>query len=89
MSYQQSQFDQELQKMLQQAKARGHSSLQVLSKDLHDRVVEEDLGNLHRMPMACKAMWNLWEKQGSRQNKVIHKTPSGESSTIKIALDTD
>ncbi len=89
MSYQQSQFDLELQKMLRQAKARGQSSLCVLSKDLHDRVVKEDLGNYHRMPTACKAMWKLWKKQGGRQKKVIHKTPSELSSTIKIAFDTD
>ena len=89
MSYQQSQFDQELQKMLRQAKACEQSSLCVLSKDLHDRVFKKDSGNYHRMPMACKAMWKLWEKQGSRQKKVIHQTPSGQSSTIKISFDTD
>ncbi len=88
MTYRQLQFDQELQTMLRKAKADGQSNLRVLSKDLHDRVVKEDLGRNHRMKMACDAMWKLWKAQGGVQRKIIHTSPGGRSSTIVIEFQT-
>lgn len=85
MSYTQVQFDQELQKMLKEARDAGKGLVCVLSKRLHDRVVHT---RDNRMPMTCKAMWKLWKKQGSRTDRITNTTPSGESTTIEIEFDT-
>ena len=58
-------FDDELFRILQEARGEGKKLHRVVSKHLHDRVVTE-AGN-HRMPAACDAMWRLCEEQGSRQ----------------------
>lgn len=86
-SYRQIQFDSELKAMLAKAQKNGKSTLSVISKDLHDRVVQS--GANHRMPTACNAMWEMWKKQGSKKSKIIHSTDSDKSSTIQIEFDTD
>lgn len=86
MAYKQYQFDQELAKMLGEAAENGVTCTAIVSKDLHDRVVQS---NDNRMPMACNAMWKLWVSQGKHQSRIIHTTPSNRSSTIKIEFDTE
>ena len=76
------QFEAALALMLDEARAAGHDACRIVSRDLHRRVVGASAPN--RMRMACRAMWSLWETQGSRPENVIHTTPSGESSTIEI-----
>ena len=85
MSYTQSQFDRELKVMLTEAKTNGQSRLRVVSRDLHSRVVTK--GD-NRMPMACAAMWKLWQQQGNSKKRIIHTTDSDQSSTIEIEFDT-
>ena len=75
-------FDAELNQMLDERRAAGESACRVISKDLHRRVVGGSQPN--RMPQACDAMWKLWERQGSRQDRIVHTTPSGRSSTVEI-----
>lgn len=79
-------FDDELFRILQEARGEGRKLYRVVSKRLHDRVVTE-AGN-HRMPAACDAMWRLWEEQGSRQERIIRTTPKGRSTTIEIEFST-
>ena len=84
-SYRQAQFDEELERMLREARNAGHQTVDIVSKDLHDRVVPSDERN-NRMPMACNAMWKLWneKEQGSDPDNILHTTPSNKSSTLKI-----
>ena len=84
-SYKMRQFEHELELMLSTAKSRGQDFLNIVSKELHDRVV---FGSEKRMPMACNAMRKLWKKQGASKERVIHTTPSGQSSTIEFRLKT-
>ena len=86
MKYKQSQFDEELRKMLKQSGEDGKKCLRIVSKQLHDSVVSK--GD-NRMVTACGAMWELWKEQGSRNSRIIHSTPSGKSSTIQIEFDTN
>jgi len=48
-----------------------------LSKDIH-----KAMGLKSRYPMVCGAMYNL-QKEISRSD-ILHKTSSGQSSTLKI-----
>lgn len=85
MRYYQVQFDQELEQMLKEGKSRGNDLMRIVSKQLHDRVVHT---RDNRMKMACNAMWKLWKEQGSHMDRIIHTTPSNESSTIEIEFDS-
>ena len=78
----QEEFDRELQRMLEQDMRSGKTSSRVVARDLHRNVVGGSEPN--RMPMACSAMWKVWERQGSIPANVIHSTPSGYSSTIEM-----
>ena len=82
----QEEFDSELRKMLHEARSEGQQFCRIVSEHLHDRVVREP--QINRMPMACKAMWKLWEKQGGHNSRIIQTTPSNQSSTITIEFDT-
>ena len=84
--YRQIEFDSKLRQMIQEACSKGQQFCTIVSKHLHDRVVKESQTN--RMPMACNAMWKLWEKQGSHMCRIISDTPSGQSSTIRIRFET-
>ena len=85
-TFSQEQFDRKLREMLEQAKREGKTSIRVVSRDLHREVVGWWRPN--RMPMACEAMWDLWEWQGAMEENVIHNTRSGQSSTIEIRFLT-
>ena len=86
MEYTQEEFDSELHRILQEARSKGHLFCRVTSARLHHRVVREQ--QINRMPMAYKAMWRLWENQGSHKDRVVHTTASHQSSTITIEFDT-
>ena len=81
----QRQFDEELRRMLREKKERGDGFAEIVSGKLHRRVVGGSTPN--RMPMACNAMWKLWERQGKKEENIIYTTPSGRSSTIRIRYD--
>ena len=85
-TFSQEQFDRKLRELLEQAKREGKTSIEIISRDLHQKVV----GGLHpnHMPMACEAMWKLWERQGSIEENIIHTTSSGMSSTIEMRFRT-
>ena len=85
--YTQEKFDSQLRKILQEARSKGQRFCRVVSRHLHDRVVEEPQTN--RMPMACKSMWKLWEQQGCHKDRIINTTPSRQGSTIEIEFVTD
>lgn len=93
MKYQQVEFDAKLSEILADAASSGEKRLRVVSRDLHDRTVKNNdcftnAGGDHRMPMACNAMWKIWEQQGSHDDRIICTTKSRKSSTIKIEFDT-
>ncbi len=76
--YTQSQFDSTLLRVLRKKKKENIKKTRVVSRELHCLVVRD--GD-NRMPMACSAMWKLYNEIGGR---VIHTTPSNQSSTIEI-----
>ena len=76
------QFEEELSRMLDEARAAGKTSCRVVARDLHRRVVGGSKPN--RMPMACTAMWELWRKQGRSEERIVRTTRSGLSTTIEI-----
>ena len=84
-SYSKSEFENELKVMLEERRDVGEDLTIIVSNDLHDRVVT---GSENRMPMACQAMWNLWERQGASKERIVHTTPSGQSTTIEIKFKT-
>ena len=59
----------------QEAKAQGKIYIELVSGEIHGQ-----LGMKNRLPQVCNIMY---EKMGAR-DKVLHTTPSGYSSTIKI-----
>ena len=75
-------FNRELRRMLDKDARTGRTSSGVVARDLHRNVVGG--ADPNRMPMACRAMWKLWKQQGSIPENVIHRTTSGESSTVEI-----
>ena len=81
----QRQFDEELRRLLREKRERGDNFAEIVSGNLHRRVVGGSGPN--RMPMACNAMWKLWKRQGSKEENVIYTTPSRRSSTIRIRYD--
>src|SRR5699024_11207067 len=56
---------------------KGSEYVDILSKDIHKAMRLKS-----RYPMVCRAMYNL-QKEISRSD-ILHKTPSGQSSTLKI-----
>ncbi|MDK2986613.1 MAG: hypothetical protein PWQ96_2257 [Clostridia bacterium] len=64
-----------IEKMLQEAKMRGEDYIDLVSGDIH-----KQLGLKNRMPQVCRIMY---EKM-MPGDEVLHTTPSGQSSTIKI-----
>ena len=84
-SYSKSEFEDELKVMLEERRDVGEDLTIIVSNDLHDRVVTS---SENRMPMACQAMWNLWERQGASKERIVHTTPSGQSTTIEIKFKT-
>ena len=80
--FRQAEFDERLRDLLEQAKRDGKTSIRVTSGELHDLLVSGEQAN--HMPMACKALWKLWEQQGRKESSIIHTTPSEQSSTLEI-----
>lgn len=78
----QEEFANELNRILDEERTAGRNTCRVVAHDLHRRVVGGSQPN--RMVMACNAMWKLWERQGSRPDRIIRTTPSGRSTTIEI-----
>lgn len=64
-----------IDKLLKQAKSRGEDYIDLVSGDIH-----KQLGMKNRMPQVCRIMYEKMQAG----DKVIHTTPSGKSSTIKI-----
>ena len=64
-----------MDKLLQEARLREEHYIDLVSGDIH-----RQLGMKNRMPQVCRIMY---EKMKSG-DKVLHTTPSGLSSTIKI-----
>lgn len=85
--YTKEEFMSALREMLREARNEGKQLCRVVARDLHRRIVGGWKPN--RIPTACAAMKKLWQKQGSREDKIIRTTPSGQSSTLEIEFDTD
>lgn len=60
---------------LEYFRTHGVESVVLVSGEIH-----KELGLQNRMPMVCGAMYHLM-KSG---DEILHSTPSGYSSTIKI-----
>ena len=75
----QQQFDDALAAMIRNLSESGDGQCRVIARDLHRTVVGGSQPN--RMPMACNAMWKLAE---DLPHTVVHRTPSGRSSSLEI-----
>lgn len=64
-----------IDKLLQEAKLRGENYIDLVSGNIHKQLCMEN-----RMPQVCRIMY---EKMYTG-DEVLHSTPSGKSSTIKI-----
>jgi len=64
-----------IEQLLNEAKLRGEKYLDLVSGQIH-----KELGMQNRMPQVCRIMY---EKMGA-SDEILHTTPSGNSSTIKI-----
>lgn len=62
-------------KLLKEAKSQGKSHIDLVSGDIH-----RQMGLKNRMPMVCRAMY----QELLPSDRVLHTTPSGQSSTIRI-----
>jgi hypothetical protein len=60
------------------AQAKGKPYVDVLSRDLHDVVMNGEAGN--RMPMACNAMHGA-VRSG---DEILETSPSGQTSRLRI-----
>lgn len=67
-----------IDKLLYEAKLRGEGYIDLVSGDIHNQ-----LGMKNRMPQVCRIMYEKMQAG----DQVIHTTPSGKSSTIKIRYD--
>ena len=83
-TYKQKQFDDALVSLLTDSTGSEVTRTRIVAYDLHRMVVGGTQPN--RMPMACKAMWNLAKKL---THSVIHQTPSGHSSSLEIEFHVD
>ncbi|HHW03014.1 MAG TPA: hypothetical protein GXX35_09410 [Thermoanaerobacterales bacterium] len=64
-----------IEKLLQEAKIRGEDYIDLVSGDIH-----KQMGMKNRMPQVCRIMYEKMQAG----DELIHTTPSGMSSTIKI-----
>ncbi|MFB0920469.1 MAG: hypothetical protein QMB62_06255 [Oscillospiraceae bacterium] len=64
-----------IQNLLDQARLRGQSTCILVSGDIH-----REMELVNKMPSVCNAMYKLMRPD----DMVLHTTPSGHSSTIKI-----
>lgn len=60
------------------ATAAGQTYVEVLSRDLHYAVMDDDPAQ--RMPMACAAMHGA----GRTGDEIIETSPSGQTSRLRI-----
>lgn len=70
----------ELQKIFTAAQQRGAASIEVVSKRLHDTTPFVAGSHPNQMPSVCNVMH---ENRGAG-DVVMHETPSGKSSTLRI-----
>lgn len=67
-----------IEKLLQEAKLRGEDYIDLVSGDIHKQMSMKD-----RMPQICRIMY----EKIMPGDEILHTTPSGKSSTIKIRYD--
>lgn len=78
-------FRQEIKRLIDEARNEGAEYVDIVSGDVHRNVGGyPSPDNSHRMPMCCEAMYDY--KKGN--DKILHTTPSGRSSTLKIRFYT-
>ena len=80
----QQQFDNALAAIIRKRRESGAERCCLIARDLHRTVVGGSQPN--RMPMACNAMWRLAD---TLEHTVIHRTASGQSSTLEIEYRLD
>ena len=82
-------FDNALERMLEEARNSGEDSRRITAKELHSTVVTS---RKMYMRMACDAMWKLWRKQGAYESRVVFTPASNKGSKLEIdyiASDSD
>jgi hypothetical protein len=67
-----------IEKLLQEAKLQGKDYIDLVSGDIH-----KQMGMRNSMPQVCNIMY----KKMMPGDEILHTTPSGKSSTIKIRYD--
>ena len=80
----QKQFDDALTNIIADHSQAGNGRGPVVARDLHRFVVGSSGTN--RMPMACRAMWKLADVM---PHTVVHRTRSGQSSSLEIHYHLD
>lgn len=68
-------FENEIKRLMEDAKINGKKEITIVSGDIH-RLVGGYPGKNHRMPVCCKVM-----RSG---DEILFQTPEGQSSTLKI-----
>jgi len=82
--YVHTQFEDKLESMLKEARARGESRKRITAGELHKRVVQS---KDNYMSMACIAMRKLKSRQGSKAI-IVYEPPSGQGPKFEIEFDT-
>lgn len=72
-------FENEIKRLMEDAKINGKKEITIVSGDIH-RLVGGYPGKNHRMPVCCKVMRNLMRSG----DEILFQTPAGQSSTLKI-----
>lgn len=72
-------FKNEIQDRKERAKAKGFSSIVIISKELHNSLVKGKVKS-HVMPSCCNAMYSS-QKAG---DEIIYSPPKGRGSTLEI-----
>ena len=80
----QKQFDDALTNIIADHSHAGKARGPIVARDLHRSVVGSSGAN--RMPMACRAMWKLADVM---PHTVVHRTRSGQSSSLEIHYHLD
>jgi len=73
-------FTNELNEILIQAKKLSLCSIEIISKELHNRIADDGENS---MPNCCNAMKSI-EKKNFTKMDVTHDVTSGQSTTVRV-----
>ena len=71
---------QKLENIFREGQSKGNASVTIVSRDLHDAIEFIPGTHPNQMPSVCNVMNEFLQVS----DDVLHETPSGRSSTLKI-----